>query len=218
MALTVTVAAGRRDLTTVEAVKDELGIAGSDTTEDFRLSEWIERASDGIRTYCGGRAFEQQTYQETLAGHGGTQLVLARAPIISVTSVAFQGQPVTDFSIADAEAGILQRDAGWSWTNAAFSRFELAPNPRGDLPSYTVIYVAGWKLPGEDGRTLPRDLEQACIDFVKYLREHRTGGGRVQSKSVGDLSITYFDEGAGEEADLPRAIAGALRGYRGAGF
>lgn len=209
--LTVTTPATARDLTTVEAIKDELGLPSTDTTNDFLFAELIERATAAILTYT-GKEFAKQTYQETLAGHGGNVLSLSRAPIVSVTSVAFRGEPVVDFTVEDAEAGILYRDFGWYDTATGAGALDWHPNPRGDRLDYKVIYVAGYVLPGQDGRTLPRDLEKGCIELVKWYRDTKGGGdiGRVQSKSIGDASITYFDESA-QGPDLPRHIAVLLR-------
>jgi hypothetical protein len=218
MALTVTVAAGARDLTTVDAVKDELKIAASDTSEDFQLAEWIERASDAIRTYC-DREFARQTYQETLAGHGGTLLGLSRTPVVSVTSVAHKGEPVVDFTIEDAEAGLLHRENGWYRTVAGTFFLDVHPDPRGDLPDYKAIYVAGYLLPGEDGRTLPRDVEKACIELVKAFRDTRIGGGqKLKSRTVGDVSETFMEEGEQDESDLPRNVTALLRNWKRPGF
>jgi hypothetical protein len=82
---------------------------------------------------------------------------------------------------------------------------------------FTVSYTAGYKLPGETDTTLPPDIEEAAVMTAMqwYRREIRDGD--VQSKKVGDLSITYGtakdtsleDHGipAMARALLPRRIA-----------
>jgi hypothetical protein len=210
--LTITTPAAARDFTTVEAVKRQLALQTE--AEDARIAQWIEQASDAIRTWC-DREFSRQTYTEKLAGHGGTLLTLARAPIVSVASVALKGEPVVDYAIEDAEAGLLFREQGWAETVALGWHLIGSPHPRGDLPHYTVLYVAGYLLPTEENSTLPRDIERGCIELVKWYRSGKAGksGGAVSSKRVGDVSLSYFDEGA-EEPQLPREVRGLLRPWR----
>jgi len=60
-------------------------------------------------------------------------------------------------------------------------------------------------------RTLPMDIEQACIETVKAWYIARKRDQTAVSKSVGDLSITYARPNAGERPDaLPFSALGLL--------
>lgn len=213
MAVTVTVPAADVLLTTTAQVISQLG--QSIAADSALIDEAVKWASDFCATYC-GRIFAKQTYSETVRGYGGNQLLLTHRPITAVTSVLYRSDVIVDFSIDDAGAGILYREAGWYWT-AASQRGSLTfdPFPSSEQPLYTVVYVAGWVLPSDPThRTLPYDIEAAAIDLAKTFYLDRKRNPSLQSKHVADLGLSYFLPIAGLSGGIPPRVQTLLAPYR----
>jgi hypothetical protein len=210
MGHSVTTAATNKRLVQVATIKTLLGITS--TEHDTTLAEIADRASDAIISHC-DREFALQTYTETLSGDGSNFLVLRHSPLQSVTSVALRGDTATDFSIDDKEDGILFRELGWQWTIGLSKSLGEAPQPGAELNKWTVIYVAGYDMPGDTSTAtgvlkLPKDVEQAAIQTVKHWFKGRKRED-INSKSVGALSIQYaLDKSS---AGLPPSVEGLLR-------
>jgi len=194
MPITVTIPAVHDDLTTLIRVKDELNISGS--TVDSRIVGNIKEASGLIKSYC-GREFARETVTETFAGYGMVDVVLERTPIISISAISFGGSTIgtTTFEIQDAEAGILRRIDN-VWTNTEYTRWNVEPyRIQGAKNDWSITYVSGYITPGstEAQRTLPFDIERACIDVVKTLYLRSEDDPRVKHQRTGDSSETLFD-------------------------
>lgn len=199
-------------LTTLEAVKDELGISASDTSKDARLTRYIHTASAEIERYC-GRKFSRATVTEKLRPGGGQKILLARTPVASVTSVKDNGTDVTDYSLEDAAAGILYRAAGWTGSARCIGiAYDRVPGT--EQASLEVEYVGGYVTPGQEltdspgelERDLPDGLEWACIETVKALACRQNVDPNVASEQLGDYAVTY----AGANAAIGRGVGGIL--------
>lgn len=156
MSLTITAAASNLRLTSLAALKADLG--DTTGTNDTLYDAMILRASAAIDAFC-HRTFARQTYTEILPGFGRTQLRLAEAPLATVTSVTWDSQPVTDYSIDNAEAGMLYRRYGWPWSPqfdpglgqwGVGYPYQGTPVPGSEDRAFTVVYSAGYLLPSED--------------------------------------------------------------------
>jgi hypothetical protein len=151
--LTVTTAASSYDLTTLERVKEELGITGS--SDDARLSRLITASSAAVATYL-NRVLAREIVSETIRFDDyecREEIVLQRSPIAAVTSAAEDGTTVdSDEYEIDADSGIIYR------LDAAGYRYVWFA-----CKSLVVVYSAGWVLPGNSGANLPAEIEQAAI-------------------------------------------------------
>lgn len=169
MALAVIKAPQTILLTTLQRVKDELGI--SDTSSDLVLQDMLSRASSAIARECGRPFFGVGQYQEMLKGSGSQLLGLTCVPILAVSQVLQDTeviQPWTfgsdeGYMIEDAEAGALFRPEGWgqtvamlSWGWEAYASQYILPGGTQTL-RYTVTYTAGYLLP----------IEQVLVDPVR---------------------------------------------------
>lgn len=208
MSLVITARTTDERLTSLAALKGELGIASSATSADDRLGAILDRASAWAQTYV-GYPLVVRAYRETVPGFGRRNLMLARTPVRAVRALYFgtdtgtaQQIPSTEFDV-DEGPGFLARPSGWDWSVPAVQDLTVRPQPGEELRPWLVDYVAGYALAGistdsplwstEKGttsteRTLPADIEEAVL-----LRAARTYRGleTVTAKSVGDLSITY---------------------------
>ena len=91
MAVTVTVPPSTTKLIALADLKAILGIA--DSANDTLLGNIIQRGSDAVARFC-NRVFAQRTVIETLPGPGGQLLKLKFAPIVTLTSIALDGETV----------------------------------------------------------------------------------------------------------------------------
>lgn len=197
MTVTVSSASTSYDLTTLDTVKNELGL--SSTASDIALSLMIQQASDFISRYT-GRTFARETVVETLPANGEPNLVLSRTPVVSVAGISYAGSTIssTTFSVDDADAGILFNKVGWKDTTIYNQNINLHPSRFGRR-DYAVTYTAGYVLPGStSARTLPYDIERACIDMVKTSYLQRQDDPSVKARKVGDASETRFGGGGGD--------------------
>lgn len=219
MGITVTIAATSTSLTTLDAVKRDLGLTTAD--DDLVLEAMIARASSAISRET-RRTFGAETVTETLDGSGSRLLSLARTPIIGISSITEDGTTVSasEYNIEDAEAGAVYRLNGWGrasglrmWGTEAYASGYILPGYR-DL-RYSVTYQAGYVLPGEASPTLPGAVERACIETVKSWYFARDVDPALTSIQSGQLRVAYKgnDTSSTPPGSLPASALGLLRNY-----
>lgn len=191
MAVTVTTEAESRQLTTVGVVKGILGV--SSAKFDAEIERLIATATDAIEEYV-GHVYAKQTYVETVSGSAHPTLLLTNVPIIGIPTVICDSSPVDDFIVEDPLVGSLYRQVGWhvaGWVGWGTEGRDIYGTRQ---LNYTVTYEAGYLLPGQADRNLPRTVEQACVESVVSWMKQQKRDPTVKSKKVGDLSITYGEE------------------------
>lgn len=173
-------------LTTLDAVKADLGITGG--ASDDALGTLIDQFSDTIAAWC-GRTFGIATMRETLditrlCDRG--VVLLERWPIVSVDSVSVAG-----ISYA-GHLYYVSRENGSLRMRGAVSGFTLWP-----VGETVVTYRTGYLLPGESDRTLPHDIERACILMVRGAWHSMGRDPLLRSEeTTGVASFSYFAAGA----------------------
>lgn len=206
-------------LTTVETVKTYLGIPAADTSKDEFFKILINAASERIEKYC-GRHFEKANYTEKYRGNNRQLLRLNQYPIISVALVKINGSTLdpSDYEILPAE-GMLYRESLWSWSGYVQG---LVGEPVGSVLNIEVQYTAGYILPKDENlqtsppvvRTLPYDLELACIAFVAYIYGGRDGAGKA-SEQQGAWQVEYAKLTLDANTlPLPPEVMALCEGYR----
>lgn len=198
-------------LTLVATVRDELGIEGMG--KDAVLERLINAASDAIKAYC-CRDFERATVtSERMRGYARQRAMLERTPVVSVTSIVYGGATLdaSGYYLESADAGILFRPAGWDWTASEGDGLVVQDKQPGTEEGlYLVTYVGGYQTPAQGGtRTLPYDIEQACLDVVVAL--WRSRGARVLLEQKTDVETT---QGLGLGPVLPKSAQQLLFPYR----
>lgn len=211
MGHSVTSPASNKRMVQVATLKTLLNITS--TAYDATLGELADRASAAIRSFC-DREFAMQGYTETLSADGGNLLFLRNTPIESVSSVALRGDTATDYLIDDREDGSLFRENGWEWTQGLANSLGDFPNPGSPLNKWTVVYVAGYTMPGDtatstNAQDLPGDLQEAAIKTIRSWFKMRDGADGVKRKKVGNLEIEYALEQS--RNGLPSTVEGLLR-------
>ena len=192
--LTIITPATNTKLTTVTTVKAEMGITG--TSEDAWIGDAIDRASDTITRYC-NCVLTREVLQEVIVLKRPTEsLMTSRFPLV-IAAVE-----VT----VDGTGAIAEIDG----SNGLIYRLDTSSNrilwPAGRI---TVIYGAGYILPGDDGRDLPHDIERAAILLVKSAYFARQRDPLLKSENIPDaLQSSYW------MGDLPPEVEGILSRYR----
>ena len=179
------------NLTELETVKEELGI--TDNSKDVLLARYMAEASEQIVSIT-NREFARQTWKETIPGFGRANLLLALAPIVSITSVKIDDSTVTDYVIKDAKAGILYRSIGWPWSAQRSIHLNLNPEPNSEEPVIEVQYSGGYLMPGDVSRNFPGDLESAAIEMVKIKYHSKDNNPTLANIRVGDYSESKKSE------------------------
>jgi len=202
-------------LTTIAACEEALGIvAGSENTYLTRL---IESASARIKSYCGRTFYREDDIVESVSGYGTTKLLVSRTPILDITSITYDGSTVNsaDYKTLVAESGIIYNPAGWYWSTSQVQNIARDPFPGAEDPLFEVTYDGGWVTPNQVDltsfvtRTLPFDIEQACIELVVLKYRGKGRDPNVTAERLLTGSQTYRD---GE--DLPESIRSVLDSYK----
>jgi hypothetical protein len=211
-------------LTTIAACEEALSVtAGS---EDSYLARLIEFASSRIKQYCNRTFYWEDEIAEFVNSGGTNDLVVTRRPVTSITSVEYDDGEVDsdDYKCVGygfADAGIIYNANGWIWAVGGVNNIAQDPLPGSENPRYTVTYDGGWVTPQQVidtpalTRTLPWDLEQACIDLVvlKYTRKGVTPG--IKSEKLLSWAASYETVDSSDPfGDLPASIKGVLGPYR----
>ena len=198
--LTVITPAESHDLTALETVKTELGLADS-ISEDEKILNWIHQASGAIEDYC-GRVFAQETVSESwrLPYAPGEIVALKRIPvteIISVTEVDTLLTADTQYEF-DSRTGFMWRlsnDARTCWTTGRL----------------VVVYTAGYELLDQ----LPYAIERACISLVKFYRAKSHQDPLLRSEEIpGVMRYDYQINTIGSDGGLPPDVLSLLEPYR----
>jgi hypothetical protein len=194
-------------------VKGNYSYLKLDRSDGYLIEQKINAVSDYVEKYI-DRRLQNQTYtDEPHAGNGRQLLQLRQWPVTKLTKVAVSGtllNPPADYAMSDADAlrGQIYAPNGWSYDGALVGP---VGEPIAPYRSYLITYSAGYTLPkdatGENPRTLPYDLEEACIELIS-AKIAVIGSENVKSESLGDASKSYYED------DLPPAIKAVLDRYR----
>ena len=200
---TVTTAASSYDLTTLEAVKAELGL--TDAKNDAVLKRYIAGASAAAAQYC-GRVFPLEAVEDQIwPARAGSplssafeKLQLSRWPVTEILSLTDDGvakDEDADF-VVDRASGLLTRLDG----SGRQCRWGSAPK--------VVSYKAGYG-------TIPADLEDAVIRMVKGRWLARGRDPNLKSQDIpGVLSQTWWIATGSESGNMSPDIADLLDNYR----
>jgi hypothetical protein len=213
--LKVLTPAASYDLTTLEIVKDELGI--TDSSSDTTLARWIAESSHRIAAYTERVwgletvrqlwRFDHHQFQNAYFGWENRAnpqgLRFDRYPIATITSLVeddvytlVEGQ---DYEV-DQAAGVVYRifqggvpnsELRWRWRRKV-----------------VATYTAGYQLPA----AVPLRLQQATTELIKGRWGSRTRDPALRSFSIpGVIEKTYWGGGS-SDGDLPPEIVSILDG------
>jgi hypothetical protein len=166
-------------MTTLADVKALLGI--TDTTQDVRLENLINRTSAMIASWC-DRVFTRSTYTaESYTGTNRQALVLRQWPIVSVSLITDNGVTLAaaeyETKSQDLARGEVYKAGGWN-QNTTYAT-GLTSDVWASGRDYAVTYIAGYWMPGDvttapadphyvvgDPASLPLELVSLCESMV----------------------------------------------------
>lgn len=192
--LVVSVAATSTRLTTLDAVKRELGIAT--TADDVRLLGYIDRASAIIADYL-GRVIARETVVETLRIQPAADvIVLRRWPVVSIASVVEDGATLlaTEFERDESRLYRLQDDERARWPAVKI----------------VVSYIAGYDLP----TGVPAPIERAALQLVTSMQAARGRDPALRSESVEGIGSQSWLDPRNGGGPLPDGVVALVNPYR----
>jgi hypothetical protein len=205
-------------LTLVATAEVELGITTG--TGGDRLVRLINSASDALAAAC-GRTFEYgATIAESVIGSGQRDLILSRAPVISVASVTIDGAALDISQIKIHDDWLVERPGGWPWTAHVIPDIRMQPSVGTERHSIVATYAGGYVTPaqvaGDLTRTLPYDLEEACLELVKARWFSAGRDPAVRSASTLSSSVSFGDPGTrfGDAGEWPGGVWHTIERYR----
>jgi len=204
--LVITAPAENTQLATLDRIKQELGITGTDT--DTLLSAKIDEASSDIavrvRPSLGRQTITETFYRDSRPSEP-ERLFLRRWPVVSIVSVTIDGAETLDTAHYrfDPEIGVVYRLTESGYPRRWWCRKSIA-----------IEYVAGYLLPADDGRDLPASLEAACIDLVASYWASRGRDPALRSESIdGVASFSYWVGAIGQSGDLPPSVMAKIKPF-----
>lgn len=144
------------------------------SAEDTLIQAMIDASVSHIDGFTGilGRAIMPQTWSQEYAAFGG-DLVLPMSPILSVTSVGYDGSTFADYRVLnDGRGSFLRVNDGMSW-----------PSAQGPV---TVTFVAGYTA-------VPDAIKWALLLHIGTLYQHReTMVDRVKPSGAYEALLAPF--------------------------
>jgi len=215
------VAVASNALTTLATVLDELKLTSDGAAQDARAERYIDAASAFLAREC-DRIFERaDAISEKKAGYGYNEIILSRRPVVAVTSVTVNGAALSssDYELRDIASGIpgvLYRAGGWSWSAESLRAISSPALPGSEDREITVVYNGGWVTPQQnaDGlfsgaaRTLPADIEDACVLLVASRWRGRGTDYRARSRTYEGQQLTFGG------VPVPHEVEGVIAQYR----
>lgn len=213
-------------LTTWTMAKGELGLTDSSLKDSVLL--YINALSAAIARYCGREFHYEAARVESVAGFGGRVLQLAKAPVVTLTSITLDGDTVDvtsdgDVTVLNANAGQLMKQSGWAWTTCSEQYVEERPQPGQERKAYEVTYACGYITPkqeddGSGTRTLPYDIEYALLRWLAQAVAWKGRDPTIKSEKLTTWAASYVTPsatsfGAGL-ADPPPQVAQLLAPYQ----
>ena len=192
--ISVLVPATSSRLTTLEAVKRELSIAG--TSEDARLLAYIDQASAVIADYL-GRTLARETVAETLRLQTSAEVIkLTRWPVVSVSRVVEDGETLVaaDYEIDRSFIYRLLSDERARWPAAKI----------------VITYVAGYDLPSG----VPSAIGRAATQLVVAMNASRGRDPALRSESVEGVGSQSWLDPRNGGGPLPDGVVALLNPYR----
>ncbi len=165
---------------TVEQVKNYLKINTTSDDVESIIDRLIDRVQKSFESYC-NRNFESASYTEYYDGQGSNILVLKQLPITVIDSIYDSTTWIWD-------AGSLIDSASYRImdNNSVVFKDTILGN---SLQNVKITYTAGYST-----STMPKDIQQACIEETGRKYTHRRDYD-VTTKSLEDGSVTYTEKG-----------------------
>lgn len=179
--------------TSVEDVKETLGIPSSNSQSDNLIVRKINAATDMIENFLGRRIIQTTYTNIEYDPTNSDQLILQQRPITELISFEIRGSDLNenDWETIDSTLYFVDRAAGV---------IDLSFTTSGRWNSYRVSYTAGYV-------TVPSDLAEACATLAAFLVLNPTGNvAQIRSKQEGQRQTDYYDSTASSGGSADTAL------------
>jgi hypothetical protein len=193
--LTILTPAASQDLVTVERVKNELSLTGSEV--DSTIQDLIAEASAIIAGYCGREGFGQEYVRQTERLSCGREfIVLERNLAAEVLLATEAGTELTadEYEVDGALLYRLEDDERVCWTAGKI----------------VIDYTAGYDLTDE----APVALSRAALDLVVGMYRGIGRDTAIRSEQVEGIGQTAYFDWRGGTLPLSADRVAALARYR----
>ena len=218
-------------LTTIDRIKMELGVEELSVQKEEYYKALIEETSEIIEDYC-DRVFAKQKYREYRYGEGQHEMIFRHWPVSVVHKAAYKTADSLwelseyDYVTLDSQAGILIKSVPWYDTRYRYQNIRPWPKDQG-FYWWVFEYTAGYELPEQPDNNgnnndsdlisvsaprLPRAIERACIEFVKFKIQTAMHPSGVVRDRMGQ-SERQFNTSDGLKTDMPDAVERYLKPY-----
>lgn len=199
-------------LTDAATVQARLRLAGG--TDTALIEQLIDEASSEIEAFTARKLSYLDVVTDNIAPRGGPRISVDRTPLVSIASITDAVQGLVDpaeYAIDDPDIGTIYRERNWLASAQLMSglNFDRDPEPGTEKRTLTVVYAGGY-LTGPQvavggayagqTRTLPRDLERACILAVVSWYRGDARNRAITSETVGRASRKYSNTSLPPEA------------------
>ena len=174
MALTNTIA-----LTSLATANDELGLTSDAGAVDARVERYILQVSEACAKYC-ERNFRKESRAIRLRGSQTRRLVLPARPLVSIASIVVDGTTLAaaDYSIEDAEAGLVFREGGWLRPDSivpwSVARDRMAGTAKADIVVFDPD--AHWRVTPDVLKSAGKNTPFAGYELLGRARYTLVGG------------------------------------------
>jgi len=180
-------------LTTVNTLKEQIGIPAEENSQDSLFERLIRAATDAIETEC-RREFEKREYEDTFQlPHDRIKegLILSGYPVDEILEVKLNEEELLDWEINKRSGFISSKKA----------------KETGELK---VKYTAGYILPDPDNnenRDLPYDIEDACIMLALFSYNTSASSG-IRTEQADQLRLQFTEE------DIPNSVKRVIERHK----
>jgi uncharacterized phiE125 gp8 family phage protein len=184
-------------LFSLDAVKSYLTVKSANTDQDAILVRIADGVSERIEQLT-QRAFVTRLITETLDGNGRSSIRFNTFPIQTISQLRTRTDLSFSFALVDPANYVLEGRTGIVHLKADV--FPLGP--------LTVEGQINAGFGAQDGQTLPADVYQAGLDWVKFVYDRKAAGLVLAgSANMGNMSIALIPE-------PPKDVLSALQPWK----
>lgn len=184
-------------------VAQDLGLTTA--SEISRLAQILTQTSRWIEDYTGRKFYLQTGVSEDVKADSVTYLFTTNYPLREIASITYDGETVAsaDYYIAASDVSAI-RSTSNNW---------VLYNSTADL-LYTIVYTAGFYLPGQANRDLPSDIETACEMIAKEAWKVKDRDPNVARMSIPQVIDLHFKSSTGGDTSVKYQASSLLDKYK----
>lgn len=221
-------------LTTITTIQAE---APDISRDEGQIARTINAVSEAMAAVAGARTwYYAAAHVEDVRGYGTADIALSAPPVRSIGSIVLRDvsgitlhtYASTEYAIHGSGAtGLVTHLSRWPWTYTSVEGYSALPAAGAEFTGLRVTYEGGWVTPWQvdsrnsanliatQTRSLPYDLEEACISEVVSRLRSRNRDLTIDGTSNAQNSTTYRPIRRNDKGLSPQTVAVARRYWLG---